>query len=67
MTLKNHLLGTFGQEALTCVRHCNLVDFWLLTYDQLEGRYLVWLVTQEGVASVRWCRSCLRTFSLLCR
>jgi PKD repeat protein len=51
VTLKNQFLGTYGQEALTCVRHCNLVDFWLLTYDQLEGRYLAWLVTQEGIAS----------------
>ena len=51
VTLKNQFLGTYGQEALTCVRHCNLVDFWLLTYDQLEGRYVAWLVTQEGVAS----------------
>ena len=39
--LEKPILGDLGQEALTCVRHCNLVDFWLLTYDQLEGRY--WL------------------------
>tara|TARA_X000000950_G_scaffold93752_1_gene118020 strand:+ start:5172 stop:8615 length:3444 start_codon:yes stop_codon:yes gene_type:complete len=51
VTLKNQFLGIYGQEALTCVRHCNLVDFWLLTYDQLEGRYLAWLVTQEGIAT----------------
>ena len=50
VTLKNEYLGTYGQEALTCVRHCNLVDFWLITYDQLESRYLAWLVTQDGIA-----------------
>lgn len=49
VTVKNAFLGAFGQEAITCVRHCNLVDFWLLTYDQIEGRYLAWLVTAEGI------------------
>jgi hypothetical protein len=49
VTILNQYLGAFNQEALTCVRHCNLVDFWLLTYDQIEGRYLAWLVTENGV------------------
>ena len=49
VTVKNAFLGAYGQEAMTCVRHCNLVDFWLITYDQIEGRYLAWLVTAEGI------------------
>ena len=50
VTVKNQNLGDFGQEAFTCIRHCNMVDFWLVTYDQVEGRYLAWLVTEEGVS-----------------
>ncbi len=50
VTTKNQFLGEFAQEAITCVRHCNLTDFWLVTYDQIEGRYLSWLVTENGVA-----------------
>ena len=50
VTVKNQNLGDFEQEAFTCIRHCNMVDFWLITYDQLEGRYLSWLVTEEGVS-----------------
>ena len=67
VTLKNQFLGTYGQEALTCVRHCNLVDFWLLTYDQLEGRYVAWLVTQEGVASDPVVSELSQDVSLRCR
>lgn len=51
ITVKNQFLGALGQEAITCVRHCNLIDFWLLTYDQIESRYLSWLVTESGVAT----------------
>ena len=37
----------FGtSEALTCVRYQPAL--WLLTYDQLEGRYLVWLVIKKA-------------------
>ena len=50
VTVKNQNLGDFEQEAFTCIRHCNMVDFWLITYDQVEGRYLSWLVTEEGVS-----------------
>lgn len=50
VTEKNVFIASVQQEAITAVRHCNLVDFWLLTYNQEISAYQAWLVTNEGVA-----------------
>ena len=50
VTEKNVFIANIGQEAITAIRHCNLVDFWLVTYDQNASEYLAWEVTAEGVS-----------------
>lgn len=50
VTEKNLLIDNTDQEAITCIRHCNLIHFWLVTYDQAESVYKAWLVTEAGIA-----------------
>jgi hypothetical protein len=47
---KNILIHVSLTEAFTAVRHCNLNDFWLVSYDQAIDQYVSFLVTSEGVS-----------------
>lgn len=48
--VKNVPIEVSGTEPLTCIRHCNLTDFWLVFYDNAENGYKAYLVTNDGVA-----------------
>ena len=47
---KNVFIASIEQEAITAVRHCNLVDFWLVTYNQALQVYQSWEVTADGIS-----------------
>ena len=47
---KNVLVDFTGMECATTVRHCNLVDFWLVYYDAENGVIKSVLVDQNGVS-----------------
>ncbi|MBL7932876.1 MAG: PKD domain-containing protein, partial [Bacteroidia bacterium] len=46
---KNAVLQASSSEKLTAVRHCNGVDFWILTHDQSGGNYYAFLLSSAGV------------------
>ncbi len=49
---KNIPIHVTLNEAFTAVRHCNLNDFWLISYDHIAEAYVSFLVTSEGVGDV---------------
>ncbi|MCB0760498.1 MAG: hypothetical protein KDC12_03170 [Flavobacteriales bacterium] len=46
---KNIHLADPLNESLTAIRHCNLNDFWLVTYNQVVDQYMSFPVTSEGI------------------
>lgn len=50
VVLKNQALDSNGSESFACVRHCNLVDFWLAFYDFEENLFKAYLITEDGIA-----------------
>lgn len=49
---KNIFIDHTGNESLTCIRHCNGRDFWLLTYDHGDLAYQARHVDPNGVSDV---------------
>ena len=52
VTLKNQFLynGANVGEKVTAVRHCNGVDWWIITHEYPGNNYLSWLLTSTGIA-----------------
>lgn len=46
---KNQLLLERSTEKLTAVPHANGRDFWLLSHEHATNRFVVYLVTEDGV------------------
>lgn len=53
VTLKNQFLynGNSVGEKVTAVRHCNGVDWWIITHEYPGNNYLSWLLTSTGIAA----------------
>lgn len=49
VTVKNTLLSIPSSEKLVAVKHCNGVDTWVLTHDDLGNKYRSYLVSSAGV------------------
>ncbi len=52
VTLKNQFLynGASVGEKVTAIRHCNGVDWWIITHEYPGNNYLSWLLTSTGIA-----------------
>lgn len=48
---KNVFLSQPMTETMTCVRHCNYIDFWVVVYNNALEQYESWLIDAGGVAS----------------
>ncbi len=46
---KNTSLITPTTEKLTSVRHCNGIDFWLITHGWEDDSFYVFLITENGI------------------
>ncbi len=48
---KNMLLYRPNSEKLTALKHCNGIDYWVITHKINSKDFYVYLVTQDGVSS----------------
>ncbi len=49
--IKNQLLLQNGTEGITVTKHANGVDFWLVTHEEGNNNYFIYLITSLGIAS----------------
>jgi gliding motility-associated-like protein len=49
VTTKNQLLLFPATEKLAGVKHCNGVDYWVLTHDWNSNNFYAWLITNGGI------------------
>ncbi|MBN4066090.1 PKD domain-containing protein, partial [Candidatus Amoebophilus asiaticus] len=49
ITVKNSPLLIPGTEKLTGVRHCNGVDYWVISHEWGSDNFYAWLVTNSGI------------------
>ena len=47
---KNIFIDALNMESAVAIRHCNLVDFWLVYYIQGSSTFKARLVTAEGIS-----------------
>jgi len=48
--IKNVLVETTGTEHHNTIKHCNLVDNWLVFYDVPEESFKAYLITEDGIS-----------------
>lgn len=51
VTTKNVPMHSLSSEKICVVRHCNNIDFWVVTRDAGTRSFRVWLVTSAGVSA----------------
>ncbi len=51
VTIKNFNLLAFTAEKVTCVRHCNGTDVWMIAHGLDDNIYYAYLVSNTGVAA----------------
>lgn len=52
VTSKNTLLFTPSAEKMTAVKHCNGVDIWVITHDDMSNNFRCYLITSAGINPV---------------
>jgi len=50
VTTKNVLLNAINSEKITAVKHCNGIDYWVVTHD-MSNNFLVYLVSAAGLSA----------------
>ncbi len=48
--VKNVLVENTGVEHHDVIKHCNLIDKWLVFYDVPEGKFKSYLISEDGVS-----------------
>lgn len=54
VTIKNTLIYTPTSEKLTATKHCNGIDWWIMTHDQGNNTFRAVLLTSLGVSTSTW-------------
>ena len=48
---KNLLLYTPNTEKIAAVKHCNGIDYWLITHKAKSSDFYIYLITQDGLSA----------------